>query len=83
MTYLDDVKYRVALNRVPGLGPVRFRRLEAHFGEMANAWNAGLAGLRAAGMEDRPAREIIAARDRVDPIAEMDRLDKAGVKALN
>ena len=68
---------------MPGLGPVRFRRLEAHFGEMANAWNAGLAGLRAAGMEDRPAREIIAARDRVDPIAEMDRLDKAGVKALN
>lgn len=79
---MNDVKYWVALNRVPQLGPVRFRRLEAHFGELGNAWDAGLADLRAAGIEDRPAREILAARDRVDPMSEMVRLEKAGVEAL-
>jgi DNA processing protein len=83
MTCIDDVRYWVALNRVPGLGPVRFRRLEAHFRELVNVWNAGLAELRAAGIEDRRARDIIAARDRVDPTAEMDRLSKDDVKALD
>ena len=50
---------------------------------MEYAWTAGLAQLRAAGLEDRPAREIVAARARVDPDSEMERLEKAGVQALD
>ncbi len=83
MPDMKDIKYWVALNRVPQLGPVRFKRLEAHFGRLEHAWNAGLAQLRAAGLEDRPAQEILAARARVDPDAEMERLEKAEVRVLD
>ena len=80
---MKDVKYWVALNRVPQFGPARFKRLEAHFGELEQAWGAGLAELRAAGIEERPAKELLAARTRVDPDSEMARLDGAGVKVLD
>ncbi len=83
MPDMKDIKYWVALNRVPQLGPVRFKRLEAHFGRLEHAWNAGLAQLRAAGLEDRPAQEVLAARARVDPDAEMERLEKAEVRVLD
>ena len=36
-----DIKYWVALSRIPNLGTVRFRRLEAHFGALDQAWKAG------------------------------------------
>lgn len=80
---MEDIKYWVALNRVPQLGTVRFRRLEAHFGKLAGAWQASLAELKAAGIEDRPAREIVAARSRISPDAEIERMSLAGVKPLN
>ena len=31
---MEEVKYWVALNRVPQLGTVRFRRLEGYFGDL-------------------------------------------------
>ena len=83
MPDMNDIKYWVALNRVPQLGPVRFKRLEAHFGLLEHAWNAGLAQLRAAGLDERPAQEILAARARVDPDAAMERLEKAEVRVLD
>ena len=73
----------MALNRVPQLGTVRFRRLEAYFGELKEAWNAGRSELKAAGIDDRPARELVAARDRISPDAEMASLERAGVNALS
>ena len=80
---MDDIKYWVALNRVPQLGTVRFRRLEAYFGDLKDAWKAGHSELRAAGIEDRPARELVAARGRVSPDDEIAFLERAGVNALN
>jgi len=73
----------VALNRVPQLGTVRFRRLEGYFSDLKDAWNASRSELKAAGIEDRPARELVAARDRISPDAEIVSLDRAGVTALN
>ena len=72
----------MALNRVPQLGTVRFRRLEAYFGQLKDAWNASHSELKAAGIEDRPAREVVAARDRISPDAEIASLERAGVNAL-
>ena len=83
MLDMNDIKYWVALNRVPQLGPVRFKKLETHFGRLEHAWNAGLAQLRAAGLDERPAQEILAARARVDPDAEMERLEKAEVRVFD
>jgi DNA processing protein len=80
---MEGIEYWAALNLVPHLGTVRFRRLEAHFGDLANAWRASLSELKAAGIEDRPAGEILAAQSRISPDAEVQRLDRAGVKLLN
>ncbi len=77
------MKFWVALNRVPQLGTVRFRRLEAYFGQLENAWRASPAELKAAGLEDRPAREIVAARSRISPDAEIEALQRAGIKLAN
>ena len=60
---MDDIKFWAALNRIPQLGTVRFRRLEAFFGDLGTAWNAPVDYLRAAGLEERPALEIVAARN--------------------
>jgi DNA processing protein len=78
-----QMKYWIALNRVPQLGTVRFSRLEAYFGDLEHAWNASLDALRAAGLESRAASEIVAARSRISPDAEMEKLHRAGVKAIN
>ncbi|GIW07364.1 MAG: hypothetical protein KatS3mg060_2169 [Dehalococcoidia bacterium] len=34
----DDLAYRIALLRVPGIGPSKFRRLESAFGDLGLAW---------------------------------------------
>ena len=80
---MDDLKFWVALNRVPQLGTVRFRRLESHFGDLRRAWEAGIGDLKAAGIEERPAREIVEARSRVTPDGEMERLGQAGVRPIS
>ncbi|MEK7807190.1 MAG: DNA-processing protein DprA, partial [Chloroflexota bacterium] len=80
---MEGIEYWAALNLVPHLGTVRFRRLEAHFGDLANAWRASLSELKAAGIEDRPAQAVLAAQSRISPEAEVQRLDRAGVKLLN
>ena len=54
---MREVAYWVALSRIPKFGTVRFRKLEAFFGDLGHAWDAGLAGLKAAGIEDRVAQE--------------------------
>ncbi len=80
---VNEIKYWVALNRVPQLGTVRFRRLEAYFGDLENAWTASLSQLREAGIETRVAKEIEAARTRSSPDGEMERLAQAGVKVAH
>ena len=80
---MEDIKFWAALHSVPQLGTVKCRRLEAHFGELANAWKASPAERKAAGLEGRPAREIVAARSRISLDAEIERLGLAGVKLLN
>ena len=80
---MEQIKYWVALSRVRLLGTSRFRRLEAHFGAVENIWRASLGQLKEAGMDDRVAREIVSTRERVSPDEEMDRLERAGVRALS
>ncbi|MCH8893867.1 MAG: DNA-processing protein DprA [Chloroflexi bacterium] len=77
-----DTKFWVALSRVPQLGTVRFRRLESYFGKLENVWNASFRELKAAGLEDRPARETVAARNNSSPDDEMAALERAGVTAV-
>jgi len=77
-----DTKFWVALSRVPQLGTVRFRRLESNFGDLEAVWSASYNELRATGLEDRPAQEIVAARNNSSPDDEMAALERAGVTAV-
>ena len=77
-----EIKFWVALDRVYGLGPVRFARLEHAFDTMEEAWRASLTGLLGAGLEPKAARELDAAREHIDPDAEMDRLHELGIAAV-
>ena len=47
---MEQIKSWVALDRFRLLGIVRFRRLEAFFGESENIWQASLGELKSAGM---------------------------------
>lgn len=75
-------KYWVALNAVGGVGPVTFRRLLDHFGDLEQAWQADSRGLAAAGIERSIVNAIIQQRPRIDPDKLMARLEELGASAL-
>lgn len=83
MTLPNDLKYWLALSRLPQLGAVRFRRLEAYFGELEAAWRADGRQLQAAGLKESDAAELLAARAGISPEAELAALEKAGCSAVN
>ena len=80
---MDDLKYWVALHRISGLGPVRFGKLEARFGTLSDAWQAGRADLIAAGIDQKTAGEVVEQRPHIDPDGEMTRLEQIGVRAVH
>ena len=46
-----DLAYWLALHRIPGVGPVKLRRLAEHFGDLSLAWRASPSALAAAGLD--------------------------------
>ncbi len=78
-----DIKYWAALNLVPRLGPVRFRKLEAYFGDMEKAWKACLGEFKAAGLDDRTARDLITLRSKTTPESELERIIRAGINLVS
>ena len=82
MTAPNELKYWLALNRITGLGRVRYSMLEKHFPSMEEAWSASASELKAAGLEGRLASRIVAERAKIDPDAEIERLAKHNVTAL-
>ena len=79
---MPDTKYWVAFSRIHSLGTIKFRHLEGHFGSLEQAWTAGLDELKAAGIDDKTARTIVSERPAISPDAEMEALERVGVKAL-
>ena len=65
------------------MGTVKFRKLEAYFGSLERAWQASASDLKFAGMDDRVVQDVEAVKARTSPDLEMERLERAGVKAIN
>lgn len=82
MTKRHDLKYWVALNRINGLGRVRYSLLESHFPSMEEAWRADASELKAAGLDGRLASRIVSERADVSPDEEMERLARHNITAL-
>src|SRR3990172_12324608 len=82
MSAPEDLKYWVALNRIAGLGRVRYSLLENHFPSMEEAWQASASELKAAGLDGKLAGRIAAERAEISPDEEMERLSRHGITAL-
>lgn len=67
---------------MPGIGPVRMRKLLERFGNAEAAWHATLGDLMAVGLEAKVSEAVVQARRTVNLDREMERLDSAGVRAL-
>ncbi len=75
-------KYWIAFARVSRVGRARVQQLEEHFGSLADAWRATPGELKAAGLDSGALNAIAAAREKVDPDAEVELLGRHGVHAL-
>ena len=64
---MQDIKYWVAFNRIPGVGRARYAALEAYFGSLETAWKAGPAELHRAGLDKRTISSIQSRRPDIDP----------------
>jgi DNA processing protein len=78
----DDLPYWLAFNRVKGIGPARFGLLLGAFGSARVAWQAAPTALRSAGLDERTATSLVRQRARIEPAAEIDRLERLNVTAL-
>ncbi len=79
---MNEIKYWVGFNAIPGIGRVKFSQLENHFGNLADAWKAGAAELKAAGLESNATNAITSMRPKLSLDDEMDKLEKHGVVPL-
>ncbi|MBI2852784.1 MAG: DNA-protecting protein DprA [Chloroflexi bacterium] len=78
----QDLKYWVGFSLVPGIGPVRFNQLLKYFGSLAEAWQAGPADLRQAGLDSSVIRSITTSRPQISLEEEMEKLERFNVQAL-
>lgn len=78
----DDIKYWVGFNSIPGIGRVRLTQLENYFGSLKEAWRASPGELKRAGLDSVALRAITNWRPKVSPEAEIEKLERHGVKVL-
>ena len=79
---MEDLKYWVAFNRIPGIGRARYATLEAYFGTLEVAWTAGPADLRKAGLDSRSITSIQSRRPSIDPEAVLSNLQAHSIEPL-
>ena len=79
---VQELKYWVGFNRITGIGRVRFSQLENYFGNLENAWKAGYDDLKKAGLDNIAVQAIVTERPQISPDAEMEKLDRFGVKVF-
>jgi len=77
-----DLKYWVGFNLIPGIGRVRLTQLENYFGSLEAAWHAAPVDLKHSGLDSGSIRAITSWQPRLSLEAEMEKLDRYGVKVL-
>jgi DNA processing protein len=77
-----DIKYWVGFNIIPGIGRVKLTQLENYFGTLEYAWQATPADLKHAGLDSGSVHAVTSWRPKISLEAEMEKLDRYGVKAF-
>jgi DNA processing protein len=81
VTTKKELQYWVGFNIVPGIGRVKFSQVENYFGQLESAWKAGPADFKQAGLDSSVIKAIETCRQQTDLDAEMEKLERFGVKA--
>jgi DNA processing protein len=76
---VSDQSYWLGFGLIPGIGPVRVRRLLDYFGDLESAWSAPSAELSRAGLDQRAVEALTSRRGRIDLEAESSKLARLGV----
>ncbi|MFA6254999.1 MAG: DNA-processing protein DprA [Patescibacteria group bacterium] len=76
----DELKYWLAFNQIPKIGPVRFQKLLNYFPDLKTAWQAVSHELIKAGIEPGVAEELISLRLEIDPALELEKVEKIKVQ---
>ncbi len=77
-----QLRYWLGFNAVPGIGPMRLRRLLDHFGDVRAAWEASEAALRGVGLDRRTLASLLHARRALDLDALLRHLEATPFHAL-
>ncbi|MBM4432540.1 MAG: DNA-protecting protein DprA [Chloroflexi bacterium] len=77
-----DLKYWVGFSLISGIGPVKFTQLESYFGSLEKAWQASPGDLKQAGLDKGAVQAINNWRPKISLEAEMEKLERYGVKVL-
>jgi DNA processing protein len=78
-----DLKYWVGFSMIPRIGRVKISQLESYFGSLEPAWQANPAELKHSGLDRSSINAIAHWRPKISLEAEMEKLDRYGVKAVN
>ena len=77
-----EIKYRVGFSIIPGIGRIKLAQLESHFGNLEDAWRAAPGDLKRSGLDSNATRAITSWRPKISLEAEMEKIDRYGVKVL-
>ncbi len=77
-----ELQFWVGFNIVPGIGRVKFSQIEDYFGKLENAWQASPADFKQAGLDNGTIKAIELCRKQTDLNAEMEKIERSGVKAI-
>ncbi len=78
----QELKFWVGFTLIPGIGRVRLGQLESHFGKLESAWNASPADLKCSGLDSGTVKSILASRPSIDLDAQMEKMERSGVRAF-
>jgi DNA processing protein len=77
-----DIKYWVGFSMIPRIGRVKLSQLESYFDSLEQAWQAPPAELRRSGLDRGSVNAISYWRPKIYLEAEMEKLDRYGVKVF-
>jgi len=79
---MDDTRFYLGFNLVNGIGPARLDRLIEYCGSIEAAWQIAPADALAAGLDAKTAAALMKARRTLDLDAELERVERAGVRLV-
>lgn len=78
----DEKKFWIGFNLVKGIGAVRFKQIQAHFGDLSVAWHAPIEAFREIGLPDRVVKNFNTLRGEIDLNRFYEQIMQSGVHVL-